>query len=52
MNRRTIISLRTYAEIERERERRGFVARLAWYGITAAAAYFAAHIFAAYILGK
>jgi len=44
MNRKTIISLRTYAEIERERERRGFVARLAWYGIVAAAAYFAAHL--------
>jgi len=44
MNRRAIISLRTYAEIERERERRGFVARLAWYGIVAAAAYFAAHL--------
>jgi hypothetical protein len=44
MNRRTIVSLRTYAEMERERERRGFVARLAWYGIVAAAAYFAAHL--------
>lgn len=44
MNRRTIVSLRTYAEIEQERKNRGFVARLAWYGIVAAAAYFAAHL--------
>jgi hypothetical protein len=49
MNRKTIISLRTYAEMERERERRGFVARLAWYGIVAAAAYFAAHLVVALV---
>ena len=49
MNRRTIVSLRTYAEIERERERRGFVARLAWYGIVAAAAYFLAHLVVAIV---
>lgn len=47
MKRKSIISLRTYEEMEQERERRGIVARLAWFGIVAAAAYFAAHIVAA-----
>ena len=44
MNRRTIISLRTYAEMEQERKNRALVGRIAWYGIVAAAAYFAAHL--------
>jgi hypothetical protein len=44
MNRKPIISLRTYAEMERERERRALVGRMAWYVFVAAAAYFAAHL--------
>ena len=44
MNRRAIVSLRTYAEIEQERKNRAFVGRMAWYAISAAAAYFAAHL--------
>jgi hypothetical protein len=44
MNRRTIVSLRTYAEIERERSRKSLAERAAWVFIVAAAAYFAAHL--------
>jgi hypothetical protein len=49
MNRRTIVSLRTYAEIERERKNRAFGERMAWYAIGAAAAYFLAHIVVAIV---
>jgi hypothetical protein len=37
-------SLRTIAEWERERSRKSVAERVAWYGIVAAAAYFAAHL--------
>jgi hypothetical protein len=44
MNRKSVISLRTYAEIEQERKHRAFVGRMAWYAISAAAGYFLAHL--------
>ena len=37
-------SLRTYAEMERERSRKSVAERVAWVFIVAAAAYFAAHL--------
>jgi hypothetical protein len=49
MNRRTIVSLRTYAEIEQERKNRAFVGRMAWYAISAAAGYFLAHLVVAIV---
>ena len=37
-------SLRTYAEMERERSRKSVAERAAWLFIVAAAAYFTAHL--------
>lgn len=44
-------SLRTYAEIERERSRKSVAERAAWVFIVAAAAYFAAHLVVAVARG-
>jgi hypothetical protein len=51
MNRKPIISLRTYAEMERERSRKSLAERVAWLFLVAAAAYFAAHLVVAVARG-